>query len=42
MAEHYGLGGMITHDLPHGWVTLNIGFQQSPEVVDFYKHFCGR
>jgi hypothetical protein len=23
-------------------LTVNIGFQQSPEVVDFYKHFRGR
>jgi hypothetical protein len=23
-------------------LTVNLGFQQSPEVVDFYKHFRGR
>jgi hypothetical protein len=22
MGEHYGLGSLITDDLPHGWVTL--------------------
>jgi hypothetical protein len=31
------LGGRKGKDL-----TVNIGFQQSPEVVDFYKHFRGR
>jgi hypothetical protein len=31
------LGGRKGTDL-----TVNIGFQQSPEVVDFYKHFRGR
>jgi len=27
---------------PAGDLTVNIGFQQSPEVVDFYKHFGSR
>ena len=31
------LGGRKGTDL-----TIDIGFQQSPEVVDFYKHFRGR
>jgi hypothetical protein len=35
--ETIPLGGRKGTDL-----TVNIGFQQSPEVVDFYKHFRGR
>jgi hypothetical protein len=31
------LGGHSGSDL-----TINLGFQQTPEVVDFYKHFRGR
>ncbi|MBV8133003.1 MAG: hypothetical protein JO282_10915 [Alphaproteobacteria bacterium] len=31
------LGGRKATDL-----TVDLGFQQSPEVVDFYKHFRGR
>ena len=35
--ETIPLGGRKGTDL-----TVNIGFQQSPEVIDFYKHFRGR
>ena len=35
--ETIPLGGRKGTDL-----TLDLGFQQSPEVVDFYKHFRGR
>ena len=35
--ETIPLGGRKGTDL-----TINIGFQQSPEVIDFYKHFRGR
>lgn len=35
--ETIPLGGRRGSDL-----TVDIGFQQSPEVVDFYKHFRGR
>jgi hypothetical protein len=35
--ETIPLGGHKGSDL-----TVNVGFQQSPEVVDFYKHFRGR
>ncbi len=35
--ETIPLGGRKGTDL-----TVNLGFQQSPEVVDFYKHFRGR
>ena len=35
--ETIGLGGRAPGDLG-----IMIGFQQSPEVVDFYRHFRGR
>jgi hypothetical protein len=35
--ETVPLGGRKATDL-----TVDVGFQQSPEVVDFYKHFRGR
>ena len=37
LEETIPLGGRRGNDL-----TVDVGFQQSPEVVEFYKHFRGR